>query len=168
MSAAGSVPELDALLDELSEDAGERERMSRALRLLAYAPEPVAPPGGLRERILARISEEPRAPTFEVGNDYFARAAEMEWTELAPGIEVKVLFRDAATRARTTLVRMGPNLAFPPHEHDVIEDLYLVSGEAWVGEVRMDAGDYCRAPAGTEHRDVRSGAAGALSMVISR
>jgi len=34
--------------------------------------------------------------------------------------------------------------------------------------VLMRAGDYCRAPAGTEHNDVRSGPSGALSLVVSR
>lgn len=168
MSAANGLLQLDALIDELSDDLAEREIMSRAVRMLAYAPEPVAPAAALRDRVLARIQQEGHGASFEINNNYFARAAAMTWVELAPGIEVKMLFRDPATNARTTLVRMGANLAFPAHEHDGIEDLYLISGEAWVGDIPMSAGDYCRAPAGTEHTDVRSGEAGAFSIVVSR
>jgi anti-sigma factor ChrR (cupin superfamily) len=85
-----------------------------------------------------------------------------------PGIEWKVLYYDAEHGARTAVIRMAPNLLFPPHEHHGIEDLYLIEGTAWVGDIEMRAGDYCRAPEGTEHNDVRSGASGAMAVVVTR
>lgn len=158
---------IDAILDELAETAEERELMAVALRGLAYAAPDAEPAPGLRDRVMARIAGEGRPPVFTEGHSYFARANEMDWAPLVPGIDYKVLWADA-TGARTLLLRMAPDLPFPPHPHGFVEDLYLVEGEAWVGDVFMRSGDYCRAPAGTEHNDVRSGPGGALAVVVSR
>ena len=156
-----------ALLDELAENDEERAAMSAALELLAHAAPPATPPPGLRDQVLDRIAGE-RPPVFTVGISLFARSAAMEWLPYAPGVEVKLLYADPATGAQTVLVRMAPNVPFPEHPHPAIEDLFLIEGEAYVGDVLMRAGDYCRAPADTEHNDVRSGPSGALSLVVSR
>jgi anti-sigma factor ChrR (cupin superfamily) len=118
------------------------------------------------ERVAAAAGAEP--PVFERAGSYFARAAEMEWMNLAPGVRLKILFDDGESGARTMLIEMDPGLPFPEHDHPAIEDLYLIAGDAWVGDVYMRAGDYCRAEAGTAHNDVRSGASGALAVVVSR
>ena len=78
------------------------------------------------------------------------------------------LYFEPDTGARTALVRMAAGTAFPPHEHRGTEDVYLLEGEMWVGEVQMRPGDYCRAPEGSDHADVRSGPQGSLSVVVSR
>ncbi len=142
--------------------------MARVLRLVPYAVAPGEAHGGARERLLSRITEGRRGPAFVDGFSYFARSGEMDWTPLVAEIDLKVLYQEPGSTARTVLVRMAPNLPFPPHPHGFIEDLFLVSGDAWVGEVAMRAGDYCRAPAGATHHDVRSGAAGSLAVVVSR
>lgn len=156
-----------ALLDELAETDDERATMAMALDLLAYAAPPATPVAGLRTRVLERIAE-PRPPVFSVGISLFARSNEMEWLPYAPGVQVKLLYVDPATGAQTVLVKMEPNVPFPEHPHPAIEDLFLIEGDAYVGDVLMRAGDYCRAPAETEHNDVRSGPSGALSLVVSR
>ncbi|MFN0096226.1 MAG: cupin domain-containing protein [Dehalococcoidia bacterium] len=158
----------EALLGELAESQFERDEMARALELLAYSADEAEPAPNLRDRVLARIQQPERPPVFEYRGDYFARSEALDWFPLAPGIELKFLYRDAATGAQTVLVRMAPNLAFPYHPHPDIEDLYLISGDAYVGDVLMQAGDYCRANAGTAHADVRSGPSGSLAMVVSR
>ena len=162
-----AAPELEVLIAELSDDETERETIRRTLRLLPYAAEPTEPHRDLKSRILARIGEPQRGAAFIAGANSFARSEEMEWVAFAPGVEVKILHQEPSG-ARTVLIKMAPNQPFPPHPHGFIEDLYLVSGDAWVDDVPMRAGDYCRAPAGSEHNDVRSGAAGSLAVVISR
>ena len=161
-------PDLDSLVAELAENDHERVLMMRAVRLLAFAPTEVEPSLDLRDRVVARVMHVERGQRYHANGDFFAHGDEMDWTRLTEGIDVKVLFRDPVTHARTTLVRMAPNLPFPPHPHGETEDLYLISGEAWVGDVPMRAGDYCRADAGTEHNSVRSGPAGSLAIVIAR
>lgn len=159
------IRRIGTLASEIAESEAERTLIARALDLLAYAAEPEEPLPGLRDRILAPEAGE---AAFEVDGFFFARAARIEWIEVAPGVRIKWLFRDATTGARTGLIEMGPGLPFPEHPHPETEDLYLIAGEAWVGDVHMRAGDYCRSPAGTVHRDVRSGPAGALALVVSR
>jgi hypothetical protein len=165
VSPAENAGSLEHLLDELAESSAERETMGRALRLLPYALPDVEPPSGLRGRVLAAATSQ--APTFQDGYSYFARSAQIPWNQLAAGVEMKDLHREA-TGSRTSLIRMQPNVPFPPHPHGFIEDLYVLEGDAWVGDIHMDAGDYCRAPAGTEHNDVRSGELGVVALVVSR
>lgn len=166
MTAPGSFSTFDALLDELAEDDAERTTMRRALYLMAYAVPQVEPPASLKDRVLAKVK--PTPAIFEQDGSYFARAAQLEWDGLTPGVELKDLHANAESGTRTTLIRMAPNTPFPPHPHGYIEDLYLIEGDAWVGEVYMTAGDYCRAQAGSEHNHVRSGDLGALALVVSR
>lgn len=131
-----------ALLDELAETDDERATMATALDLLAYAAPPATPVAGLRTRVLERIAE-PRPPVFSVGISLFARSNDMEWLPYAPGVQVKLLYVDPATGAQTVLVKMEPNVPFPEHPHPAIEDLFLIEGDAYVGDVLMRAGDYC-------------------------
>ena len=81
---------------------------------------------------------------------------------------METLYFEPETGSRTALVRLAPNTAFPPHRHRGIEDVYMLEGEMWVGEVQMRPGDYCRTPEGSDHADVRSGPQGSLSVVVSR
>lgn len=160
--------ELEGLIAELAENDEERRLMSRAVELLAYAPTTSEPPASLRDRVMAAVDGGAKQGQFRVDGFDFARSALLPWLTIAPGVEVKFLYEDRATGARTVLVRMAPNAAFPPHEHRGIEDLYQIEGETLVGGVRMGAGDYCRAPEHTEHNDVRSGAAGSLAIVVTQ
>jgi hypothetical protein len=167
MSMSGAENDLTMLVDELAENPEERSLMLGALQLIAYAADPVEPAADLKARVLKRL-ESPRPAQFEADGFYFARAAEIDWMQLAPGIRVKWLYMDTATGARTGVIEMGPDLPFPEHPHPDIEDLYVTAGEAWVGDIPMRAGDYCRSPAGTAHNNIRSGPSGAVAIVISR
>ena len=168
MSAEALSPGFAALLDELAETPAERELMAEALGLLAQGVAPVAPPLSLRHRVLAHAATAERGPIFEDSGFTFAKGRELPWVQLGPGIRLKFLHGDLSQSVRTLLVEMGPNLLFPRHDHHGIEDLYLISGDAWVGDIPMRAGDYCRAPDGTTHDTVRSGASGALAVVVQR
>ena len=159
---------MEELVVELAEDEAEATLMMSALRLLPLAAEQVEAPSALRDRIKRRIADTKRPPTFVEAGSYFARSSEMGWITLAEGIELKLLYNDPATKAQTVMVRMAPNRPFPPHDHAGDEDLYLIEGDAFVGGVPMRAGDYCRAIEGSSHNDVRSGALGALAIVVTR
>lgn len=161
--------DLAALIAEVAEGEDEARLFSRVLTLLPLAADEVAPPPSMRADLLARLrADDGRGPRFAEGDLYFARGDLLDWSPIAPGIEARVLYSDAATGAQTLLVRLEPNVQFPPHGHETIEDLYLVAGDAWVGEVAMRPGDYCRAPVGSEHNDIRSGPSGALAVSVSR
>ena len=168
MSTETELFDLNAIVAELSNDADERHLMARTLSLLAHAAPHAAPPESLRSRVLAQLAIADRGPQFEDSGFFFAKGNDIAWTDVNAGIRSKLLYGDPPRGARTVLVEMAPNLLFPSHDHHAIEDLYLISGDLWVGEIPMRAGDYCRAPGGTTHDDVRSGPSGALVVVVQR
>ena len=67
--------------------------------------------------------------------------------------------RYSSTRVRkyrTTLFRMEAGASFPSHKHGDAEELFVLEGDLTVNDVKMVAGDYCRAAslhgvATTEH-----------------
>jgi quercetin dioxygenase-like cupin family protein len=168
MSLEPNAFSLDQMLDELATDSLERALMARTFDLLGRGLPEVEPPPSLRHRVLAQSAIAGRGPMFEDSGFAFARGNDLPWIQISPGIRMKFLHGDLSQRVRTALVEMAPNLLFPSHDHDGIEDLYLISGDAWVGDIPMRAGDYCRAPDGTTHDAVRSGASGALAVVVQR
>jgi anti-sigma factor ChrR (cupin superfamily) len=54
------------------------------------------------------------------------------------------------------LVRLAPNTAYPPHRHAGVEELYLLEGELWIENQKLEPGDYNRAEAGTSDKRVWS------------
>jgi len=75
---------------------------------------------------------------------------------VAPGVTMKVLFRDPRSGVLTALVRLAPGAEIPRRRHAAPEELYLVAGTAMVGEHEMRAGDYSRAESETTHERIRS------------
>lgn len=123
---------------------------------LAYAVPPQAAPPGLRARVLTRIAAD-EAAVVEQSGLRFVRSAQLGWEPgIAPGVEVKRLFTDPEGRRTTKMYRMAPGSSYPAHRHADVEDLYLVEGDLLVCGVLMNAGDYCRAEAGSLHQGVRT------------
>jgi len=119
-----------------------------------------APPPGLRVRVLDAVAApQTRADWKHVERDgiAFLRSASVPWQKI-PGLEVecKTLFKDSERGLVTRLVRMGPGAQLPPHRHADVEESFLLEGDLVVEGVAMRGGDYCRAAAGSVHREVRT------------
>jgi anti-sigma factor ChrR (cupin superfamily) len=82
--------------------------------------------------------------------------AEPAWREVAPGISCKLLATDPERERVNMLVRLAPGVAYPPHVHRGVEELYLLDGELWIDERKLYPGDYNRAEPGTGDRRVWS------------
>jgi anti-sigma factor ChrR (cupin superfamily) len=54
------------------------------------------------------------------------------------------------------LVRLAPGVAYPPHSHAGVEELYLLDGELSIEDRKLCPGDYNRAEPGTSDRRVWS------------
>jgi anti-sigma factor ChrR (cupin superfamily) len=67
------------------------------------------------------------------------------------GVEARRLFVDQVNDRVTMLVRMKAGSSYPAHVHGGNEECFVVSGDLCVGELRMVAGDYQRAAAGSRH-----------------
>ena len=52
------------------------------------------------------------------------------------------------------MVRMTPGTHYPSHKHAGVEELYLLEGDLSVDDMAMQAGDFCRAEAGSIHKEI--------------
>ena len=68
------------------------------------------------------------------------------------GITQKILFEDKETGRRTALIRWEPGATLPLHEHDEIEQSYILEGSLCDHQGECKAGDYVWRPAGSRHR----------------
>jgi anti-sigma factor ChrR (cupin superfamily) len=111
------------------------------------------PSASLWERLTQRVAAETgQKPLVSVTQ----RWAEQEWEEVARGIECKLLATDTEKDRVSMLVRLAPGVAYPPHSHAGVEELYLLHGELWIEDKKLYPGDYNRAEPGTADQRVWS------------
>jgi putative transcriptional regulator len=124
---------------------GELRAFGQVVVDLGHAVAPVTPRPAAREHLLARVGA--RAP---VPGAVVVRASDAGWEAGAvPGVTARPLHHDPATRRMTALVRMAPRAGYPAHAHADTEELFLLSGELHVGDIRLRTGDYCAGAPGT-------------------
>ncbi len=104
------------------------------------------------DRLAQRIAAAPRSNSASAP----LSVNEPEWLTAAPGITYKVLAKDAENERVSMLVRLAPNVPYPPHRHAGVEELYLLDGELWIDDQKLHAGDYYRAEPRSEDSRVWS------------
>ena len=181
--ALGALPteEARAFEHHLSEGcercAAELSEYESVAAQLALTTTPAAPPSALRERLLARVSEEPRGgdaqssvvpSQFTGASDFLiVRAGEGEWTETAdPGVFIKLLFVDKERDTVTTLVRLSPGASISPHRHRGVEQCLVLEGDMRSGETVLHAGDFNCAMRGSVHGKIYT-ERGALLLIVA-
>jgi quercetin dioxygenase-like cupin family protein len=128
---------------------------------LAAAVPPVAPPPGVRERLLASLPADPRQADRDAAGQLpglsfaFGEDGPFKPTPY-PGVWVRMLYVDRPRGQFTCLLRLDPGAAYPSHAHDGPEECVVLEGEITVGGVRMRKGDYQRAEPGSAHVEQRS------------
>lgn len=76
----------------------------------------------------------------------------MPWRDTdMPGVQWKPLRYVAESGAGAVLLRMTPGCAYPPHQHEAGEHVYVLEGELIVGPERFGPGDYIYSPPGSIH-----------------
>ncbi|MHC5020644.1 MAG: cupin domain-containing protein, partial [Planctomycetota bacterium] len=71
------------------------------------------------------------------------RTAKMPWRDTdMPGVQWKPLRYVAESGAGAVLLRMSPGCAYPPHQHEAGEHVYVLEGELIIGAERYGPGDY--------------------------
>jgi anti-sigma factor ChrR (cupin superfamily) len=116
------------------------------------------PRAELRTAVLAAVDQVAAEPAVtELEGIRFVRAARVPWQmSTVPAVQVKQLAKDPQRGYHSVLVRMPPGSSYPQHRHADVEEVYVLEGDLTVNGVMMHAGDYCRAEAGSVHRDVFS------------
>lgn len=78
---------------------------------------------------------------------------DLAWLQPAPGIYCKILATDVERSRVSMLVRLDPQVEFPPHVHAGVEELHLLDGELWIDDRKLQPGDCHHAdPGATDHR----------------
>lgn len=118
-----------------------------AVALLAAEVNPVAPPPGLRVRLMNRVAaHQELQPAAEV------RTFDGGWrTTGLPGIDYKPLYHDKPSGMFTQLLRMQPGARYPRHRHHDDEQCLVLEGDVRWGEIRYLKGDFVTSKAGTVH-----------------
>jgi anti-sigma factor ChrR (cupin superfamily) len=100
------------------------------------------PAASLQQRLAQRIAAETGGAVVPPpAREY----REPEWDEVAPGIFCKLLANDTERQRVSMLVRLLPNVEYPPHTHAGLEELHLLDGELWIDDRKLYPGDYNRA-----------------------
>ena len=116
-------------------------------------PDALRPSGVLWERLAQRIAAE-QGQESVVSSPH--GPPEPEWEEVAAGISCKLLATDREKDRVSMLVRLAPGVAYPPHRHAGVEELYLLDGELMIDDKTLHPGDYNRAEPGTGDQHVWS------------
>jgi quercetin dioxygenase-like cupin family protein len=111
------------------------ERIDAALdAALLQALAPVAPPAGLRARVLGRVRADAWRPAPDMA-----------------GIEVRTLHHDAVAGMVSFLLRAHPGANLPAHVHHADEECIVLEGEFTLGEHTLRAGDFELGRKGERH-----------------
>ena len=114
---------------------------------LAQALAPREPAADSRLRMRQRILADAARPRTQV-----LRAAEGEWKPLVPGIAIKTLRRDERAGTQTSLWRIEPGAAVPPHPHTREEECLVLEGSVIHDGSEYFPGDFLLAPRGERHK----------------
>ena len=150
--------------------ASELESFQNTVKDLAFSAPVEEPPASARERLLARVATSDRAIERSQNHDgeqfISIRASEGQWHELMEGVLVKKLHVDPVSGMATSLIRMLPGSALPMHQHEGVEQVFVIEGDCQVAGQRLTSGDYHRAEAGSTHEST-STVYGTLFLLIA-
>lgn len=104
----------------------------------------LSPGAWLQDRLAQRIARDTGGEPVPVPR---LQGAEPDWEEVSPGIFCKLLASDPTRHRVSMLVRLLPNVPYPPHVHAGVEELHLLDGELWIEDRKLVPGDYNRAEA---------------------
>jgi quercetin dioxygenase-like cupin family protein len=141
--------ERESLRRRLVEDRGFADLVDRWEERLAPLALGAAAdlPEGILERIEARID----ASGVELPGTLTRRAGTGEWTEVSPGLRIKILNRIEAQNRQTFMAWLEPGTEYVDHDHDQDEEIFMVEGDLLIGELELRAGDFHVARAGRHH-----------------
>ncbi len=119
---------------------------------IQHALHPISPAPEARQALRGRILERARRPLTPP--HHTVRADEGAWQQVAPLVEVKLLFRDDHSEA--VLYRLQPGAELSSHDHPSDEECMMLEGEMWIGDLRLAAGDFHLGQRGRPHPAITS------------
>jgi anti-sigma factor ChrR (cupin superfamily) len=103
----------------------------------------------LKQKILSRIKPPAATPDLY---EFVRATGDADWMPMkVPGAFVKLLTVQKEKGYAVVLGKLDPGTYYPPHHHIGAEQIFVLSGELSIGEVRLRAGDFHNAKAGSNH-----------------
>lgn len=140
--------------------AEELASYQAAVGLLPYTAPLMPMAADLKDRLFDRLELDPvnaiadiPPATFTAEPEMFAiRSGDFQWQpHRMPGVEIVVLFNDTVNRMRSLVVKVAAGVTYPLHQHQGIEEIYMLEGELDLsGEIYL-AGDYIRSSPNSIH-----------------
>ena len=128
---------------------------------LALAGPVLAPPQGLKDKVLQRIREQGTTTTSRPqsspgallsGLRFSASTETSGWKQLPiPGAWIKLLSLEPARGYAVLLGKLEPGVRYPAHTNAGPEDFYILTGDLQVGNHALGPGDFHHANAGSLH-----------------
>jgi anti-sigma factor ChrR (cupin superfamily) len=149
--------ERDALERRMADAPAARDAVSawtRRLMPLHASTPPEAPPPALWAAIQARTGAAEAASV--------RRQTEGVWLSVARGVSMRMLHVDPVAGTRSAVMRMQPDSVVPAHEHDMLEECYVIDGSIRIGSSEYSAGDHVLGPYGTIHHAIMSASGATL------
>ncbi len=142
--------ERQAVTDRMAGDPALQQAVAawsqRLAPLLDTVPA-MTPPRSAWDAIQARIAA--TKPTAR-------RSDEGKWLSIAPGATMRYLHVDPVTGARSAMLRMDTDSAVPEHDHDDLEECFVVAGTVDIDGENYQSGDHIVAGAGTRHLTIKA------------
>jgi anti-sigma factor ChrR (cupin superfamily) len=123
-----------------------------AVGAMPYSAEPMPMAADLKDRLFERLGLDPVKSVLEpplaapLEPEKFAiRSENLKWQpHRIEGVECALLFLDSVNRMRSMIVKAAAGVVYPLHQHQGIEEIYMLEGELEIdGQVYL-AGDYIR------------------------
>ncbi len=108
-------------------------------------------PARAPDDLLARIESRLDAGASDQTQGKTVRAGEGRWIQLAPGLRMKPLRKNAHTGRQTILLDVRPGAIYEGHAHDQDEEIFMISGDLRFDGIVLGPGDYHLAPMGSRH-----------------
>jgi quercetin dioxygenase-like cupin family protein len=132
----------------------------------------VKPSAGLLQKMMPRIIKDSKAPDAKAPSEslkFVRGGGTAEWLSLPiPGVYFKLLSMDDSKDYVVVVGKLDPGASYPPHPHFAAEETYVLSGDLWIGDVKLVAGDFHIAAAGSQHGVNRSENGCEILHIISR
>ena len=81
----------------------------------------------------------------------FIETESIPWIETSTGSRMKVIYHDPATDMLTILSKLEPGAGIPPHEHEDLEQTFVLEGSLVDQEGECSAGNFVIRAKGSRH-----------------
>lgn len=170
LNAAGALEGPDAAEFNRLRDARDPDLLAeiaafqRVADGLALAAGPVAPPAGLRERLLGQLGSKAGVPSSAPAANpaafvppanpftFLKNNADTGWFPLpVKGAYVKPLHIETDRGYAVVLGKLEPGTHYPAHSHHGPEQIFMLTGDLHIGSEELGPGDFHHAGPGTRH-----------------